>query len=126
MLNVNRAQSLHVSPTFVSLSFSPLGLSTTLNLVPRPFPTDLGDMLAPVACYMIVSLIMAWRAAAWAEARGRWAWLAAIGAIVFMCSDSMIAVNRFVQDMEGGASSIIMLTYWAAQTLMTASLVLEY
>lgn len=86
----------------------------------------LGDMLAPVACYMVVSLVMAWRAAAWAEARGRWAWLAAIGAVIFMLSDSIIAINRFVNDLEGGGAAIIMLTYWAAQALMTASLVLEY
>ena len=43
-----------------------------------------------------------------------------------MLSDSMIAVNRFVNDLEGGAGAIIMITYWAAQALMTASIVLEY
>jgi len=43
-----------------------------------------------------------------------------------MLSDSIIAVNRFVNDLEGGAAAMIMLTYWAAQAMMTASIVLEY
>jgi len=30
----------------------------------------LGDMLLPVAFYMIISMVMAWRAAAWAQTRG--------------------------------------------------------
>jgi len=63
---------------------------------------------------MVASCIMAWRAAAWATAQGKWAWLGPIGSILFMCSDSFIAVDKFLGSFEGRGVAV-MFTYWLAQ-----------
>ena len=85
---------------------------------------NLGDLAVQVVAYSLVSGILVWRAAAWAEVRGGSALLAPIGAIVFMCSDAFIGVNKFILPFAGQKTAI-MLTYWTAQLLLVLSIVCQ-
>jgi uncharacterized membrane protein YhhN len=68
----------------------------------------LGPMAAPVAVYALLLVAMMWRAtAAGAPA-------AALGALLFGLSDSLIATNRFHAPVPG-AGWLIMALYWAGQ-----------
>jgi uncharacterized membrane protein YhhN len=44
----------------------------------------------------------------------------AIGAVTFMISDSVLAVNRFARPFAG-AHAVVMVTYYAAQMLIARS-----
>jgi len=83
----------------------------------------LEDLAIPVVIYMVVISLMAWRAAAYAEAIGRWAWAAPVGALLFLFSDTLIAVDRFVEPIDGIRPAII-LTYWLGQAGIAAGIVL--
>lgn len=83
----------------------------------------LGGLLLPVACYSLAIGCMLWRALArLAEPalERRSAWLAAAGALLFVLSDSLIGINRFVMPFEG-ASFAILLSYWLGQLGIAAS-----
>jgi len=73
----------------------------------------------PVIIYMCVILTMGWRAAARIGHGGenrsaQWAGL--IGAVVFIISDTTIALDKFKPELGiPGAGFIIMATYWAGQ-----------
>lgn len=85
--------------------------------------SGLGGLLIPVACYSLAIGCMLWRALArLAEPtlERRSAWLAAGGAVLFVVSDSLIGINRFVMPFEG-ASLAILLSYWLGQLGITAS-----
>jgi uncharacterized membrane protein YhhN len=85
----------------------------------------LGSMRVPVLAYAIVLSLMAWRAAARMPLapRGRLRPLAGLlGAVFFMCSDTLIAIGRFVAPFTGERPSI-MVTYWLAQVLIAISVV---
>lgn len=81
-----------------------------------------GPLAAPIGVYGLVIGLMAWRAAAriGAGEPDRYAWLGLVGAALFAFSDSLIAVNKFVAPFEG-ARPVILVTYWAAQAFITAS-----
>ena len=70
----------------------------------------------PIAAYIAVISVMVASALATREP------LAAIGAVVFMASDTLIAWNRFVQPLAW-APVTIMVTYHAGQALLVASLI---
>ena len=82
----------------------------------------LGSMKAPVLIYMLVILIMAW------QALNRWmatpaeqgSALALAGALLFVVSDSLLALNRFKGRFRG-AQAYIMSTYFTAQWLIALS-----
>ncbi len=82
----------------------------------------LGGMRLPVIAYMIVILMMAWQAwERWSALGERGALLAFIGAVLFVLSDTLLAVNRFRG--EFAAERVLTLgTYYAAQWLITSSL----
>jgi uncharacterized membrane protein YhhN len=81
----------------------------------------LGEMKLPVLIYLVVVLVMAWQALCrWAASRNRRALLAALGAVLFVVSDSMIAINRFYGRFSL-ADVLIMATYFAAQWLIAMS-----
>ncbi len=81
----------------------------------------LGDMKLPVSIYLLVILTMAWQALnRWAIAQSRGAMLAAVGAILFVASDSMIAFNRFFSPFRL-AELLILATYFTAQWLIAVS-----
>src|SRR5262249_2459811 len=83
----------------------------------------LGGMRVPVACYVTVIATMAWAAARRAGAPDvpePSATRALVGALIFMTSDGILATNRFVRRFAS-AHGWVMLTYYAAQTLIAFS-----
>ncbi|HXG94479.1 MAG TPA: lysoplasmalogenase [Blastocatellia bacterium] len=80
-----------------------------------------GFMKLPVMVYMIVILAMAWQAFnRWIVTRQKGSLLASIGAILFVASDSILAINRFAKPFPE-APSLILSTYFAAQWLIAIS-----
>lgn len=83
----------------------------------------LGPLLIPVALYALTISAMLWRALARlrvATVPPRSAWLAAGGAALFVLSDSLIGINRFVAPFDAAPYAII-LTYWVGQWGIAAS-----
>jgi len=75
----------------------------------------------PVTVYGLALLAMAWRASAtWTILRSVSALLAAIGAFLFVVSDTSLGVNRFVRRFHW-AQVLILGTYYAAQALIAWS-----
>jgi uncharacterized membrane protein YhhN len=99
-----------------------------------PFVVSGGAMLAflwpylarlrpAVVLYVLVIAVMAWTAAVRAAAPGTAAPSGALalgGALLFMVSDGVLATDRFVRPLPGGDGAV-MVTYYAAQTLIAAS-----
>lgn len=80
-----------------------------------------GNMKLPVIVYMTVILVMAWQAwEQWGVTGERETLLAAIGAALFLISDSLLAVNRFRIQFKS-ALALILGTYFAAQWLIALS-----
>ena len=81
----------------------------------------LGEMKLPVVVYMVAILVMAWQAwERWSQTGQSAALLAFLGAVLFVVSDSALAVNRF----RGGynsAPALIPSTHFAAQLLISRS-----
>jgi uncharacterized membrane protein YhhN len=87
--------------------------------------SGLGDLLIPVAFYSLAIGCMLWRALARLGTLGiatRSAWLAAGGALLFVLSDSLIGINRFVAPFDGARYAII-LSYWLGQLGIAASVI---
>jgi len=79
------------------------------------YPT-LGKMAIPVIAYLVVILIMCWRAMA-QNNYDDYAVYAAAGSLFFVISDSIIAFNKFYVEIPI-ARWMIMVTYWTAQGLI--------
>lgn len=85
--------------------------------------SGLGELLIPVACYATAISLMLWRALArlgHPQLQPRSTWLAAGGATLFVLSDSLIGIDRFVASFDAAPYAII-LTYWLGQWGITAS-----
>ena len=81
----------------------------------------LGKMKLPVLVYMVVILVMAWQAwERWRQTGQSGALLAFLGAVLFLISDSALAVNRF-RGQYRSAQALILSTYFAAQWLIAHS-----
>lgn len=81
----------------------------------------LNGLAVPVAGYMVVILTMAWQAwDQWDQVRVRWALLAFAGAVLFVISDSILAVNKFSLPFAA-ASGLTLVTYYSAQWLISRS-----
>lgn len=80
----------------------------------------LGKYLMPVVVYMLVILVMGWQSfnRLEVEAGGL---AAVIGALLFMLSDSILAINRFRQHFHL-AQLLILSTYFAAQWFIAQSI----
>jgi len=105
----------HPAPA-LCLSFLIYGAFTLRLLWPH-----LGKMRGPVAIYMAVILLMGWQATALGAVGGaRWRALAAAGALLFVASDSILALNRFRRPFRS-AEALILGTYFAAQWLLALS-----
>jgi uncharacterized membrane protein YhhN len=110
-----RARDGRPSPAF-AVPFAVFGTGMLIYLWP-----SLAMLKVPVACYVLVIQIMAWQAwSTWGATRRKGALLAAIGAGVFLVSDSLLAIDRF-RGHFSGARVAVMLTYFAAQWLIAAS-----
>jgi uncharacterized membrane protein YhhN len=82
----------------------------------------LGDMKLAVSIYLVVILVMVWQALnSWVTKRRTGAGLAALGAVLFVASDSMIAINRFYGRFHL-AELLILATYFTAQCLIALSI----
>lgn len=81
-----------------------------LNLLIRG---GLGELLIPVSVYALAITAMLWRALACAG-------LAALGAVAFVFSDSLIGIDRFVRPFAA-AQYLIILAYWLGQWAISAS-----
>jgi uncharacterized membrane protein YhhN len=82
----------------------------------------LGRMKLPVLVYMLVILVMGWQALSrWVETEGRGSALACWGALLFVASDSVLAVNRFRGPLRH-AEFYILSTYFTAQWLIALSI----
>jgi uncharacterized membrane protein YhhN len=81
----------------------------------------LGDLRAPVAVYALALLVMAWQSAErWAALDTTPALLAALGAGLFVISDSVLAWERFRERLAYG-QVVVLGTYFAAQWLIASS-----
>ena len=81
----------------------------------------LGPLRIPVAVYVIVILVMVWLAiSGWLQGVNPRSGFAAAGALAFMLSDSILAVDRFGQG-TAYEKAIVMASYFTAQTLIALS-----
>ncbi len=108
---VGRSKKLNLLPALILLM---LGSLLFLLLLPK-----LHTLMPAVLIYLIVILIMAWRAIAQANF-DNYAKYAALGAIIFIISDSLIAIDKFYAPLSH-IRWIIMPTYWTAQALIFLS-----
>ena len=81
--------------------------------VSYPVISNAGDIFIPVAIYMLAIAAMGVAAAFYQAPTA----LVFVGALLFVASDSMIGINRFVTPFPGSQYAI-MLTYYGAQLLM--------
>jgi len=81
----------------------------------------LAQMKVPVTIYLIVILMMGWQAAEqWNYLQSRSAAIAALGAISFMISDSLLALDRFRAPFFS-ARGMVLGSYFLAQWLIALS-----
>jgi uncharacterized membrane protein YhhN len=87
--------------------------------------TNLGDMMIPVILYAIVILLMLLSALNRYGKVNKVSYvLVAIGALLFVISDSMIAINKFHMKFDY-ARILIMITYITAQFLIVSGCILQ-
>jgi uncharacterized membrane protein YhhN len=104
-----------------------LGIVATAGVLLAALWPHLGKFRAPVVVYVAVIAAMAWTAARRAgapEIPASSAMLALGGAVVFMSSDGVLAIDRFARPFPA-AHVVVMVTYYAAQTLIAASAVTD-
>jgi len=100
----------------ILLLLSAIGLPIYLQLWP-----NLGDLKIPVAAYFIVILLMAWKGVSgYLSHRHRGSLLSALGACLFMLSDSILGWNKF-HTVIPYAGVYILGTYWLAIYLIGLS-----
>lgn len=95
-----------------------VGFAIGIYMVLAP---HLGKMQLPVLVYMAVISLMAWLAITlFVQQRAAWALWAASGAVLFVISDSALALNRFRQRFWS-AQLLVLGTYYLAQWLIALS-----
>jgi uncharacterized membrane protein YhhN len=115
---------------FAGTDGAPLSRRSALLLLPpllhgvvvyRRLLPHLGALRLPVLVYMLVIVAMAWRALdRWATWRDGASLAAALGALLFVASDSILAFDRFAGRFAP-AQAIVLGTYFAAQWLIAIS-----
>jgi uncharacterized membrane protein YhhN len=97
------------------------GLLAFGGVVLRALWSRLGALRGPVAVYVGVILAMAWMAAArWLRLPSAGAAAAAVGALLFVASDTLLAFDRF-RGRFAGARALVLTTYYGAQVLIALS-----
>lgn len=82
----------------------------------------LGSMRWPLLCYTLMMIALVWvAAAAWRASLTAGSAAALVGALLFLCSDALLAINRFRRPFPH-ATAWVMSSYFAAQFLIAASL----
>ena len=82
----------------------------------------LGGRRVPVLVYLVVICTMGWQALArWRTRRDPSGTLAAVGALLFIASDTALAVNRFGRPFAA-APLVVLTTYFAAQWCIARSI----
>lgn len=112
---VGRTRALHLARL--------LPVALYCYLVFRWLEPTLGPMRGPVLAYVVVIAVMVWRALAQIGERPRapWrAWAAALGAVSFALSDTMVAYSRFIAS-SLAIKAALMVLYWGAQWAIAAS-----
>ncbi len=114
------AFSLGVEQLLTSWWIAPLliyGLAIGALLLPGVKP----KLRLPVALYILIILVMAWRAVErWAQLGDANSALALAGALSFVVSDSALALNRFRRPFHS-AQAIVLSSYFLAQWLIALS-----
>jgi uncharacterized membrane protein YhhN len=108
---VGRAPGVHL---LLACPFAIWGLGLFARLRP-----GLGPMTLPVGVYAVLLMAMAWRAASCIGVRGAptpGEWAAALGAVVFALSDSLIAMDRFDGPIPAWARLAVLPLYWLGQS----------
>jgi uncharacterized membrane protein YhhN len=99
-----------------ALPFLLYGLVLVIYLWPY-----LDEMLIPTLIYAVVILVMAWQALGqWRQTGERRALIAFVGTLLFVVSDSALAINRFANPIEL-APLLVLGTYYPAQWLIAVS-----
>lgn len=107
------------------LAFAAYGVVAAL-ILSQLWPGVPGALRAPVVAYVVCLATMAAQAAVWwrasvGRADERLARWAALGGLLFMVSDSLLATNKFAWPLP--LSSLwILLSYWLAQWCIASSL----
>jgi uncharacterized membrane protein YhhN len=103
----------------IRLAFPIVLAGTGLVIILYP---ALGDMRIPVIIYAIVLALMVLNALfRFGRTSAASFWMVFSGAVLFMISDSILAINKFLSPFEE-AGFVIMLTYMAAQLLIIRGL----
>ena len=76
---------------------------------------NLGPLLVPVFLYILVIATMLWSANIFSHTHKKY--LPFFGAVLFVLSDSLIAINKFISPFPQARYAII-ITYWLAQYLI--------
>ena len=84
-----------------------------------------GKLLAPVVLYALVLTGMGWRASEmWLVTADLPAILATVGSLLFLVSDSVLAVDRFLPGAVGGRRDrLVLSTYFGGQLLIAWSII---
>jgi uncharacterized membrane protein YhhN len=83
--------------------------------------SSLGKMRLPVLIYIVAILIMTWLAwERWGQTGQSGALLAPVGAVLFVISDTVLAINRFRGPFKP-SRALNLITYFAAQWLIASS-----
>ncbi len=124
-----------IAHLFYIVAFS-LGVPWTASDLPLAIPflifgvgcaaylwKHLGPMKAPVAAYIVVILVMGWRSAVRIgepDIATAGAVLGCVGAVLFIVSDLILAINRFTKPFAA-ARATNLTTYWGGQLLIALS-----
>lgn len=122
----------HIAYIVAFTTGAPLGTAPWLLLpvalvaavVLRLLWPGLGRLKAPVTIYVVVIVVMTWTASARASVLPSAATLlAAVGAVLFLASDAILALNRFGKPFRAGRA-LNLATYFAGQWLIALSVAL--
>ena len=101
-----------------------LPVAVVAAVILRVLWPGLGRLKVPVTIYVIVIVVMTWTALARASALTSPATLlAAVGAMLFLASDAILALNRFGKPFRAGRA-LNLATYFAGQWLIALSVAL--
>jgi uncharacterized membrane protein YhhN len=88
--------------------------------------SSLGDLKIPVVIYALVLIVMVLNALfRYGRTNANSFWLVFIGSLLFMISDSILAINKFLQPISL-AKAFIMVTYTFAQFFIVRGLIMHH